>query len=78
VSVKSPCRNPKASNDDLTLHTDLNYWHSSPSRPNFQVWIFSFIYNEVWRKTREDCVWKIVQKEEEDSFVARECTNQKW
>jgi len=36
VSMKHPCRDPTITNDDLPLHTDLNYWVASPSCPQYQ------------------------------------------
>jgi len=36
ISIKPPCRDDSITNDGLDLHTDLNFWHSSPAQPQFQ------------------------------------------
>lgn len=34
--MKSPCRKEGATNEGLQLHTDLNYWNSTPDKPAYQ------------------------------------------
>jgi len=36
IGMKPPCRDPTASNDTLTMHTDLNYWYTRPELSQYQ------------------------------------------